>query len=127
MLDTLLDLRLGIAPLLLLISPHSHTRLYIFGNHLMRSDDRGETWTMLSGDLTRNLDRDTLPVMGKVWGPDAVGKNLFTDSYGTGTSIAESPLKEGLLVLGTDDGLIQITEDGGAPGVRSISSPACRI
>ncbi len=97
-----------------IISPHSHTRLYIFGNHLMRSDDRGTTWKMLSGDLTRDIDRDTVPVMGKVWGPDAVGKNLFTDSYGTGTSIAESPLKEGLLVLGTDDGLIQITEDGGA-------------
>ncbi len=112
-----------------IISPHSHTRLYIFGNHLMRSDDRGETWTMLSGDLTRNIDRDTIPVMGKVWGPDGVGKNLFTDSYGTGTSIAESPLKEGLLVLGTDDGLIQITEDGGAtwrkldkfPGVPDLS------
>ena len=97
-----------------IISPHAHTRLYIFGNHLMRSDDRGDTWTMLSGDLTRNIDRDTVPVMGKVWGPDGVGKNLFTDSYGTGTSIAESPVKEGLLVLGTDDGLIQITEDGGS-------------
>lgn len=97
-----------------IISPHSHTRLYIFGNHLMRSDDRGDTWKMLSGDLTRNIDRETVPVMGKVWGPDAVGKNLFTDSYGTGTSIAESPLKEGLLILGTDDGLIQITEDGGS-------------
>jgi photosystem II stability/assembly factor-like uncharacterized protein len=97
-----------------IISPHSHTRLYIFGNHLMRSDDRGDTWKMLSGDLTRNIDRETVPVMGKVWGPDAVGKNLFTDSYGTGTSIAESPLKEGLLILGTDDGLIQISEDSGA-------------
>jgi photosystem II stability/assembly factor-like uncharacterized protein len=96
-----------------IISPHSHTRLYIFGNHLMRSEDRGTTWKMMSGDLTRNIDRDTIPLMGKVWGPDAVGKNLFTDSYGTGTSIAESPVKEGLLILGTDDGLIQITEDGG--------------
>jgi photosystem II stability/assembly factor-like uncharacterized protein len=112
-----------------IISPHSHTRLYIFGNHLMRSDDRGENWTMLSGDLTRNIDRDTVPVMGKVWGPDAVGKNLFTDSYGTGTAIAESPLKEGLLILGTDDGLIQISEDGGAnwrkidkfPGIPDLS------
>jgi photosystem II stability/assembly factor-like uncharacterized protein len=97
-----------------IISPHSHTRLYIFGNHLMRSDDRGDTWKMLSADLTRNIDRETVPVMGKVWGPDAVGKNLFTDSYGTGTSIAESPVKEGLLILGTDDGLIQISEDGGS-------------
>ena len=96
-----------------IISPFSHTRLYIFGNHLMRSDDRGTTWKMVSGDLTRNIDRDTLPVMGKVWGPDAVGKNMFTDSYGTGTTIAESPLREGLLFLGTDDGLVQISEMAG--------------
>jgi photosystem II stability/assembly factor-like uncharacterized protein len=96
-----------------IISPFSHTRLYIFGNHLMRSDDRGTTWKMVSGDLTRNIDRDTLPVMGKVWDKDAVGKNMFTDSYGTGTTIAESPLREGLLFLGTDDGLVQITENGG--------------
>jgi hypothetical protein len=84
---------------------------------------------MMSGDLTRNIDRDTIPVMGKVWGPDAVGKNMFTDSYGTGTAIDESPLKEGLLILGTDDGLIQITEDGGTtyrkidkfPGIPDLS------
>ncbi len=112
-----------------IISPFSHTRLYIFGNHLMRSDDRGTTWKLVSGDLTRNIDRDTLPVMGKVWGADAVGRNMFTDSYGTGTTIAESPLKEGLLFLGTDDGLVQITENGGLdwrkidrlPGVPEFS------
>lgn len=112
-----------------IISPFSHTRLYIFGNHLMRSDDRGTTWKMVSGDLTRNIDRNTLEVMGKVWGPDAVGKNMFTDAYGTGTTIAESPLREGLLFLGTDDGLVQITENGGLdwrkierlPGVPEFS------
>ncbi len=47
--------------------------------------------------------------MGKVWGPDAVWKNAFTDEYGTGTALAESPLKEGLLFVGTDDGLVQIS------------------
>ena len=78
----------------------------------MRSDDRGATWREVSDDLTRNIDRDTLPVMGKVWGPDAVWKNEFTDEYGTGTALAESPLKEGLLFVGTDDGLVQISEDG---------------
>ena len=112
-----------------IISPHAHTRLYIFGNHLMRSDDRGDTWRMMSGDLTRNIDRETIPVMGKVWGPDAVGKNMFTDSYGTGTALDESPLKEGLLILGTDDGLIQISEDAGStyrkidkfPGIPDLS------
>ena len=80
-----------------IISPHNRARLYIMGNRLMRSDDSGATWREVSDDLTRNIDRDTLPVMGKVWGPDAVWKNEFTDEYGTGTALAESPLKEGLL------------------------------
>ncbi len=99
----------------LMISPHSHTRLYIFSNHLLKSEDRGDTWTLMpGGDLTKALDRENIPIMGKErWGPEAVNKNLFTDCYGTGTAIAESPLKEGLIVLGTDDGLVQITEDGG--------------
>jgi len=96
-----------------IVSPHVHTRLYIAGNRLMRSDDRGATWKLIGADLTRNIDRDTIPVMGKLWGADAVWKNEFTDQYGTATSLAESPLKEGLLFVGTDDGLIQISEDGG--------------
>jgi len=97
-----------------LISPHSHTRLYIAGNRLMRSDDRGATWKLISGDLTRNIDRDTIPVMGRLWGADAVWKNAYTDLYGTATALAESPVKEGLLFAGTDDGLVQISEDSGA-------------
>ena len=96
-----------------IISPHSHTRLYIAGNRLMRSDDRGATWRFVSPDITRNIDRDTIPVMGKLWGPEAVWKNAFTDPYGTGTALAESPLKEGLLFVGTDDGLVSISEDSG--------------
>ncbi|HUI56494.1 MAG TPA: hypothetical protein VLY04_16075 [Bryobacteraceae bacterium] len=95
-----------------IISPHNHTRLYMAGNRLMRSDDSGATWKLVSPDLTRNIDRDTIPVMGKVWGTEAVWKNAFTDEYGTGTALAESPLKEGLLFVGTDDGLLQISEDG---------------
>ena len=95
-----------------IISAHNHTRLYIMGNHLMQSDDSGATWREVSEDLTRNIDRNTIPVMGKVWGADAVWKNEFTDQYGTGTALAESPLKEGLLFVGTDDGLVQISEDG---------------
>ena len=95
-----------------IVSAHNHTRLYMMGNRLIESDDSGATWREVSEDLTRNIDRDTLPVMGKVWGADAVWKNEFTDEYGTGTALAESPLKEGLLVVGTDDGLVQISEDG---------------
>ncbi|MGH7464691.1 MAG: WD40/YVTN/BNR-like repeat-containing protein, partial [Longimicrobiales bacterium] len=97
----------------LIISPHSATRLYFGAQTLMRSDDRGETWRAVSGDLTRNIDRDTMPVMGRVWPEDAVGRHLFTNTYSTITAIDESPLEEGLLIAGTDDGLVQISEDGG--------------
>jgi photosystem II stability/assembly factor-like uncharacterized protein len=97
----------------LMISPHSPTRLYFAANKLFRSDDRGDTWQAISGDLTRQLDRDKFLVMGKFWGPDAVAKHLSTSFYGNIVALAESPKQEGLLYVGTDDGLIQVTEDGG--------------
>jgi photosystem II stability/assembly factor-like uncharacterized protein len=97
----------------LLISPHSHTRLYFAANRLFRSDDRGDRWKAISPDLTRQLDRNQLQVMGKIWHVDAVAKAESTSFYGNIVSLDESPLKEGLLYVGTDDGLIQVTEDGG--------------
>src|SRR4029078_284323 len=96
-----------------MISPHSHTRIYIAADKLFRSDDRGDTWTMVSGQLSRALDRDKLAVMGKVWSIDAVAKNQSTAFLGNGSALAESQKKEGLIYVGTDDGLINITEDGG--------------
>jgi photosystem II stability/assembly factor-like uncharacterized protein/Ni/Co efflux regulator RcnB len=97
-----------------IISPHSHTRLYFAANKLFRSDDRGDTWKAISGDLTRQIDRNKLPVMGRVWEPDAVAKNQSTSFYGNIVALSESPKKEGLIYVGTDDGLIQVTADGGA-------------
>ena len=97
----------------LMISPHLNTRLYYGAQILFRSDDRGDTWRAVSGDLTRNLDRNQLEVMGRVWSVDAVAKNNSTSVYGTIVSLSESPLVEGLIYAGTDDGLIQVTEDGG--------------
>jgi photosystem II stability/assembly factor-like uncharacterized protein len=97
----------------LLISPHSAARVYYAAQILFRSDDRGDTWRAVSPDLTRNMDRNTLPVMGRVWSVDAVSKNRSTSFYGTIVALTESPLVEGLLYAGTDDGLIQVTEDGG--------------
>src|SRR5205085_2691309 len=82
-------------------------------DELFRSDDRGDSWKVISGQLSRNLDRDKLPVMGKVWGMDAVAKNQSTAFFGNASALSESPKKEGLIYVGTDDGLIQITEDGG--------------
>ena len=97
----------------IIISPHSHTRLYFAANKLFRSDDRGNTWKAISGDLTRQIDRNKLPVMGRVWGPDAVAKNASTSFYGNIVALSESPKQEGLIYVGTDDGLIQVTSDGG--------------
>jgi photosystem II stability/assembly factor-like uncharacterized protein len=98
----------------LLISPHSNTRIYFSAQILFQSDDRGDTWRAISGDLTRNMDRNTLPVMGRIYGVDAVAKNRSTSQYGTIVALTESPRVEGLIYVGTDDGLIQVTEDGGA-------------
>ncbi len=97
----------------LLISPHAHTRLYFAAQRVFRSDDRGETWKPVSPDLTRQIDRNKLPVMGKVWPVDAVGKNASTSFYGNIVALSESPGQEGLLYVGTDDGLVQVSEDGG--------------
>src|SRR5919197_3644693 len=96
-----------------IISPHSHTRLYFGAQVLYRSEDRGTSWKIVSPDLTRQIDRNTLPVMGRVWGPDAVAKNTSTALYGNISAISESPKKEGLLYVGTDDGLVQVSDDGG--------------
>ena len=113
----------------LLVSPHSHTRIYFAANRLFRSDDRGDSWHAVSPDLTRQIDRNRLKLMDRVWGVDAVSKNVSTTLFGTIVNIAESPVKEGVLFVGTDDGRIQISEDGGAhwraidhfPGVPDTS------
>ena len=107
----------------IIISPHSHTRLYFAANRLFRSDDRGDSWTAVSPDLTAAIDRNELEVMGKVWSVDAVAKNRSTSMYGNIVSLSESPLKEGRLYVGTDDGLIQVTDDGGAAWSRTELPP----
>jgi len=97
----------------LLISPHDPARLYFGANKLFRSDDRGDNWTKISDDLTTGVDRNTLPVMDQVWGIDTVAKNRSTSFYGTIVALDESPVEEGVLYVGTDDGLVQVTRDGG--------------
>ncbi|MFN5947657.1 MAG: WD40/YVTN/BNR-like repeat-containing protein, partial [Pirellulaceae bacterium] len=97
----------------ILISPHDPKRIYFGSRRLHRSDDRGDSWSTISPDLSKGIDRWTLPVMGRVWGIDAGFDLLAMSAYGNITSISESPLVEGLLYVGTDDGLIQVSEDGG--------------
>jgi photosystem II stability/assembly factor-like uncharacterized protein len=97
----------------LMISPHAHTRLYFGANRLFRSDDRGDSWRAISPDLSRQIDRNRLRVMDHVAGVDAVAKNVSTTLFGIALTIAESPVKEGVLFAGTDDGRIDISENGG--------------
>lgn len=113
----------------LIISPHDHKRLYFASDRLWRSDDRGDSWETVSPDLSRDIDRNELEVMGRVWGVDAVEKNQSTSIYGTITALSESPLKEGLLYTGTDDGGVHVSTNGGEdwrsmtefPGVPDMS------
>ena len=97
----------------ILVSPHSPTRLYYASQRVWRSDNRGDSWKTISGDLTRNEERFTLPIMDKYWSWDSPWDVEAMSNYNTITSLAESPLIEGLIYAGTDDGLINVTEDGG--------------
>ena len=97
----------------LIISPHNNKRLYFAANKVFRSDDRGDNWKCISPDLSRQIDRNQLKVMGRVQSADAVMKNKSTTMYGNIVAMDESPLQEDLIYAGTDDGLIHITENAG--------------
>ena len=97
----------------LIISHHSNTRIYMMANKLFRSDDRGNSWEVISDDLTSGTDRNSWPVMDHFWSYDAVAKDVSTSLWGTGVSVGESVLDENLLLTGTDDGVVSITGDGG--------------
>ncbi len=112
----------------LAISPHDPARLYFGSHRLWRSDDRGDSWRPVSGDLTRGRNRYELEVMGRVWSVSDLYDNTAMSWYGTLTAVAESPRAEGLLYAGSDDGLIQVSEDGGGswrraevPGVPELA------
>lgn len=94
-------------------SHHVPGRIYFAANKLFVSDDRGDNWTVISDDLTRQIDRNKLKAMNRVWGIDAVAKNQSTSPYGNIVAFAESPRNANLLFVGTDDGLIQVTSDKG--------------
>ncbi len=98
----------------ILVSAHDPSRIYFASQRLWRSDNRGDQWTAISGDLTKNQERITLPIMGKKQSWDAPWDFLAMSNYNTITSIAESPKAENVLYVGTDDGSIQVTEDGGS-------------
>jgi photosystem II stability/assembly factor-like uncharacterized protein len=113
----------------IVISPHDHNTVYFGAQYFFRSPNRGDTWEQLGGDLTRALDRDKLPLMGKTWTKDAVARHAGTADFGNISTIDESSLRKGLIYVGTDDGLIQVSRDGGVswtkiekfPGIPSMT------
>ncbi|MDO8501817.1 MAG: hypothetical protein Q7S20_08230 [Gemmatimonadaceae bacterium] len=107
----------------IVISPHDHNTVYFGAQYVFRSPNRGDSWEQLGGDLTRALDRDKLPLMGKVWGKDAVARHAGTADFGNISTMDESPLRKGLLYVGTDDGLIQVSRDGGATWMKIDKFP----
>lgn len=105
----------------LLVSPHEAKRIYFGSQRIWRSDDRGDSWTPISGDLTEGRNRYEQKFMGRVWSVDALHDNAAMSKYATTTAISESPLQAGRLAVGTDDGLVQITTDAGVNWQRSAA------
>jgi photosystem II stability/assembly factor-like uncharacterized protein len=107
----------------IMISPHDSDRLYFASQRLWRSDDRGDSWTAVSGDLTTNTNRYELPYMGRVWELSAMHDNGAMSKYATLTTISESPVTQGLLYTGSDDGMIHVSQDEGQSWTRAAPLP----
>ncbi len=97
----------------ILVSPHKPSRIYHASQRVWKSEDRGDSWTPISGDLTNNIQRIQTPFYGEMQKWDNAWDIYAMSNYSTITSLSESPVKEGLIYAGTDDGIIQVTEDGG--------------
>lgn len=97
----------------ILVSPHNPTTIYHASQKVWKSENRGDSWTAISGDLTKNIQRITLPVMDQTWSYDSPWDLYAMSNFSTITSLAESPVQAGVIYAGTDDGLIQVTENHG--------------
>lgn len=107
-----------------ILSKHNQTTLYMAANKVFKSTDRGQSWEVISEDITRNEDRNQFKVMDKYWPSNAVAKDVSTSQWGTVVALAESPVKAGLIYAGTDDGLIQISEDDGKNWRKAENFPS---
>ena len=107
----------------ILLSPHNPDRLYYGSQRVWRSDDRGDNWTPISGDLTLGANRYERPFMGRVWSVDALHDNGAMSKYATITAITESPVKAGVLAVGTDEGLVQVSANAGQTWTRAAALP----
>lgn len=103
------------------ISPHNPATIYYGGNRLFISDDRGDTWRATE-DLTKQIDRNELTIMGVVNTEIRLSRNDGISNYGTITTISESPHTAGIIWIGTDDGNLQLSRDGGETWTSLINA-----
>ena len=95
------------------ISAFEHNTIYYGGNFLFKSTDRGDSWSRLGGDLTTGVERNKLPILGKVPDKKTLSRHDGVEEYPTITTISESPLSANVLWAGTDDGNLQVSRDAG--------------
>jgi len=95
------------------VSVHDHKTIYYGGNYLFKSTDRGDSWTRLGGDLTTGVDRNKLQIFGKTPDKNTLSRHDGVEEYPTITTLSESPLTPNVLWVGTDDGNVQVSRDGG--------------
>ncbi len=107
----------------ILVSSHNPERIYFGSQRLWQSDDRGNSWTAVSGDLTLGQNRYVQKFMGRTWSVDALHDTGAMSKYATTTAIAESPRQAGTLVVGTDEGLVQVSTNGGTNWTRAAAMP----
>jgi hypothetical protein len=97
----------------IVISPHDSSTIYVGGNRVFKSTDRGQSFTAISPDLTEGTDRETLSLMGVPAKEVKIAKNDGVQSYGNLVQLVESPVRAGVLYAGADDGTVHTTKDGG--------------
>ncbi|HYK87562.1 MAG TPA: hypothetical protein VE398_02250 [Acidobacteriota bacterium] len=98
----------------IVVSSHDPRTVYYGGNFLFKSTDRGDNWMKASPDLTTGADRSKMPIMGKAADKDTLSRNDGVQQWPCITTISESVLNAQVLWVGTDDGNLQVTRDGGA-------------
>ncbi len=109
-----------------LLSIHDRNTVYTGSQMLMRSSDQGMTWSQISPDLTFDIDRSQLPIMGATPTDSTLSRHDGVSTYSTLTTVGESPINADVLYTGSDDGRVMGTQDGGVnwtdltPGITDL-------
>ncbi|MEQ9568562.1 MAG: hypothetical protein RLN75_00095 [Longimicrobiales bacterium] len=107
----------------IVISPWDSDTIWFAANHVFRSPDRGDSWEIVSDDLTQQFDRDSLPMFGGIPDDDAVARHSGVAPFGNISDLDVSAVERGVVVAGTDDGVVAVTSDDGTTWTRTTSFP----